>query len=563
MTITGFINKNDIVIGSMPVQRAPSDFGEVASLGFKSARDNFLTTSASRLTDEELGKRNRAFEELTGEVLRPELASNFTPFVEPKVSGSIKFGTRLDPNDIEMLRERHNKRFMEQAIKEFRQREPQKFKDIKTAEQVREAARERARASEREFEEARQRTGVFDRAVGGFLGTTAGLFTDPLTLATLPFGASTGKTVLQSVLIEAGLAAGAEAAAQPFVAQWQKEIGNKYGFTDAAQNVGFAALFGGGIAGVVRGAKPAASFVFSRMSELPNLKSSSKIAAKSLAKVAHVRENIPFVRSSRTGDVKRHVESLNNAAEVLVKGGRAQDIDTKITEAEFLNIDTTPKSDDVQTILTQLEEIKRFQQKPAEGELPPSSITEPKFTLQTLPQQVLDRADVKRGTLRVSDFAPEEIKMLESAGVTPNAKGQFKKDALLQERTARSELGSIQDLTGKETEHIESFRSNTRVNALKDQDVDKQVNETVQAIDEMQKLFDDRVSSSDVVQDTLRKRNSAETIRAEEENFASLAEQNPDLKITLEDRELTLKQLADEFADDENLLREITICGVG
>ena len=95
MSITNFINKEDINFGSRPVQRLPAGFAETVKLGFQATRDNFLTTSAGRLKDEEFGKRNREFERITGEVLKPELASNYEPFVEPNLSGTIRSGTKF------------------------------------------------------------------------------------------------------------------------------------------------------------------------------------------------------------------------------------------------------------------------------------------------------------------------------------------------------------------------------------------------------------------------------------------------------------------------------------
>ena len=62
----------------------------------------------------------------------------------------------------------------------------------------------------------------------------------------------------------------------------------------------------------------------------------------------------------------------------------------------------------------------------------------------------------------------------------------------------------------------------------------------------------------------LKRMESIDTERAQVEQFRSLVEANADEMVTLEDGTTkTLRELSEEFADDEKLLTEITTCAVG
>lgn len=99
---------------------------------------------------------------------------------------------------------------------------------------------------------------VGDRAttggtIGGFLGSMAGGFSDPVNLATLAIGAGPSRSILQTVVREAGINAATEAATLPIIAQRREEIGAPMTAREAAVSIGTAAVVGGGVGGTVEG----------------------------------------------------------------------------------------------------------------------------------------------------------------------------------------------------------------------------------------------------------------------------------------------------------------------
>ena len=95
-------------------------------------------------------------------------------------------------------------------------------------------AKARGLADEKAAIAARQSTAG---AFGQFLGEAAALMSDPVVLATLPFGAGASASVLRTAVTEALIAGGTEAAIQPRVQAWRAELGLEAGLGQAARNV--------------------------------------------------------------------------------------------------------------------------------------------------------------------------------------------------------------------------------------------------------------------------------------------------------------------------------------
>lgn len=89
--------------------------------------------------------------------------------------------------------------------------------------------------------------------IGGFLGSMAGGLSDPVNLATLAIGAGPSRSILQTVVREAGINAATEAATLPIIAQRREEVGVPMSAKEAAVSVGAAAVIGGTVGGTVEG----------------------------------------------------------------------------------------------------------------------------------------------------------------------------------------------------------------------------------------------------------------------------------------------------------------------
>lgn len=104
-----------------------------------------------------------------------------------------------------------------------------------------------------------------------FIGRTAGYLKDPVNVSLLFVGGPEGKIAqvtgskLAGVVIgnAIGNAAG-QAIMEPAVQAWHKETGQDYGWKNAAENIGFAGLIGGGFAGGLHLGGKAISAIFGK-----------------------------------------------------------------------------------------------------------------------------------------------------------------------------------------------------------------------------------------------------------------------------------------------------------
>lgn len=557
MSLTQFIKKETTSIGLQPIQRKPASFTEVLSKSFRSTRDNFITTSRNRLIEEQRNKRAKLFEKITGEKLDPTKATNYQPFKEPQQS--LQLG--LDPQNIDILRQKHNDKFVEEYIKELKLKEPEKYKKILTENELIEQAGKQANLSRQELEKAATRSNTLPRITASLLGGLGATATDPVNIAFLPFGVSRGAGILKTVLTEAGINAGAELATQPFIAKWQKEIGQEYGFKDVVQNVGFAAMFGGGFAGVVKGAKPTAMLVYNKMSKLKNLKPSERAAALYMEKAAHLKESLPFVKKKSAADAKKHYESIEETLKAFQEGKTVTAENLKITNTEFLEIDTAISKNDTITKQVQAQEIKRFQEKSI---LNKQDIEEPQYTIENLPQQILNKVETKinqKKKVKETDFKPEEIEILKLAGYKSNKNKVYDSKPFEKEIKARKETGTNIDIKGKENQHIEDFKQQKNIKSLKNQNINQEVKNVKDSLSQ-ENLLDDNIEPS-FMDKILEENNNPDFLKSQELDFRTLTEENPDLLISTDRGEFTLRQLLDEFEADDKYISEITTCAIG
>ncbi len=121
------------------------------------------------------------------------------------------------------------------------------------------AGHEVSRAADKRLRDVSGRNQSMLNSVMGFGGAFVGGMQDPINLGLAPFGMTkaVGQGAYQVVragVINGLIGAAGEAAIQPLSQQWRKEAGLKYGWGEAAKNVGMAFAFGFGIDAGVRGA---------------------------------------------------------------------------------------------------------------------------------------------------------------------------------------------------------------------------------------------------------------------------------------------------------------------
>ena len=306
MSIGGLINRDNFSYAYKPITRDSANIVETTGLAVDNALSNFNTFSASNMKNAELDARENMIFEKTGKSLRDIIG-------EEKYNNPI---ARLEETD-----------------KLINENQGGVYTGVPTSARVLENARERANLSSARFQEAMENTSLSGK-VGGFIGSLGGAAVDPLniavTVATIPLGGAGGASILRTVALEAGVNASAELAAQPAISSWQRELGQEYGFTEMAQNVGMAALIGGGFAWVMRGARPAASAVFEKLSTNELLPKSARLKLQDLADYAHVKDSSPFIRKSGE-DFDTHLENLDNVSRGFENGKNIDQIPIRAT----------------------------------------------------------------------------------------------------------------------------------------------------------------------------------------------------------------------------------------
>ncbi|PJF23513.1 MAG: hypothetical protein CUN56_00505 [Phototrophicales bacterium] len=105
--------------------------------------------------------------------------------------------------------------------------------------------------------------------IASMLGGIGGAFTDPVNLATLPFGATAATSAFRAIGVEAALNAAIEAAESPFVMSFAKEAGVPYTVSDALKDIAFAGAGAGVITGALRGAGAASRAVLDKLGSVP------------------------------------------------------------------------------------------------------------------------------------------------------------------------------------------------------------------------------------------------------------------------------------------------------
>jgi hypothetical protein len=296
----------EVVMSSLYGGSQRTEFGIVPTLETSKDYIDRQNKLKQRFTQDELKSIQGDDKELRNEALRADAEKGVTFYQ----------GYTPDINPI------RNKR-IDDAILTGREQDP-RWSDIKTTEEIQEQKKNRARAAINSASEISSRASGFDSVAGSLVGGLGAAFTDPINIATLPFGATSGMGILKAMKAEAILNAGVEAVEAPFVAKWQKELGFKYGIGDTALDIGTAGLAGAGFAGIVKGVRPTAEAfgrlfdrsakytkgkslpILQKISDSENLPTAVKDAAKYMSRVAHIDEEVPS-RQGLNGEIRTDV----------------------------------------------------------------------------------------------------------------------------------------------------------------------------------------------------------------------------------------------------------------
>ena len=219
-----------------------------------------------------------------------------------------------------------------------RESDPEKYKGLKTTQEIIADGEQQARDARSEFEDISSRNpSPSSRLAGTLTGDISGAMTDTINLMTLPLGAgpvravgqggaATAKLYISKAAQEGAIQAGVEGLSIPAVSDWYNQLGYKYGLKEAAQQVGGGFLAGAVFRGAVdaavptvrataKGARNVSSYALDKIaSTAPKLSQSTRDALQYLSRRSYIEDAPPVPHRSRADEVE-HVETFNKTAE--------------------------------------------------------------------------------------------------------------------------------------------------------------------------------------------------------------------------------------------------------
>ncbi len=210
---------------------------------------------------------------------------------------------------------------------------PDKYKGIKTTREITDEARKMVDISENHMSEIMTRNpSAVSRFTGGMIGAMGATLLDPPNLLTLPMGAgeiqaglkgfAAARAILKAAFVDGSINAAVEVANQPAIAEWQKTLGRRYGFGEAAENVGMAFFGGAGISGLIRGfgrglgyAGSVSSNALDKIAESARLPASVREAARFMSRQAYIDESAPPGSINSGEDLRAHRDTAQRAVE--------------------------------------------------------------------------------------------------------------------------------------------------------------------------------------------------------------------------------------------------------
>lgn len=566
------IDKKYVTAGDGALQTQPTTFSDVFSAQVDAFYDNFRTDSKARLLKEGREQRDKTYQELEGRPLRdaPEvksaIAARQKEFID--LPDASQYAKRKDIEEEEAAK----------YAAKLREQNPEKYGSLLTNEEIEKNAQERARTSQKKFEEVAAGATGFASTAGGLAGSVVGGATDPVNMLTMAFGAGAARSIFQAAAIEAGINAATEAAIQPVVADWQNEIGNEYGLGDALENIASAGVFGGLLGGGAQAIGKLATRA--RAVEAPNVSTREvmtdiqldsristeiKAAAREIEIEAHLKE---------TKVSERHFDIVENISRKAANGEPITQADIRISDSEFIGQYQALKTKEN---LTHSEKVLLQEMEKFVSDLPTEKIERLEQVTDGIVQKESEALDqvMFKDTDKPEGFIYDSAEVESFNPKTGKGKLKTKSDELVNfdsknltpeaSPIARGEEIKVGDVVvfGKE-DGVRSAKGFKKVDPI--------LNKTPTPLD-TKPLRDtpvgelERTSLPESLERQLQVEKDLqrpEAIRAEEQAFIAELEANPEFRFVDEDGiERSANDYLVRFQEDEAFQREISLCAIG
>lgn len=300
-----------------------SGLGETISAAFDYTWKNYTSAAAIQYQGLPLNERNDQIKQRFGQDIM-DITGIRKKYPNPTADGHVK-----------MLEEANS--MIDGWIEQGRAQFPEKYMGIKTTKEIRENARKTANISEQYMNEIMIRNpSAISRTSGALIGGIGAAAVDPINAATMFFGAgeiqaglkgfAAARAIMKTAALEGVINAGVEAMTQPSIAAWQKELGHRYGFGDAVENVGLAFVGGTALSGLIRGtgavirrgrdySGSVSADVLDTIASSEKLPQNVRDAAAFMSRQAHIDESAPPKTIKSAEDLKAHRETAQKVAE--------------------------------------------------------------------------------------------------------------------------------------------------------------------------------------------------------------------------------------------------------
>lgn len=316
MTIAGLLNAQQLTTGRGVALGPVTDTGDVFGASLVSG---YVQAGAGRIQHHELPIRKR------NDIIKERFQRDIFEITGTE-KPSFAFLSGTQRGKYNMAYEEATKK-IDTFISEGRLKDPERFKDIRTTQEITEEAQRISGVTTARMNDVMSRNpSTISKVIGGFGGGMAGVMTDPLNAATMAFGAGEvnlalrgvplAKAIAKAAAVDGSINAAVEAMQTPEMIRWQKTLGQEYGMKEAAANIALAGAGGFALSGVVRGAIPgiksASGYtgsvsreIWDKIGASVKLPKSVRDASTYMSRAAHIDEGAPAaILKERRGETE-------------------------------------------------------------------------------------------------------------------------------------------------------------------------------------------------------------------------------------------------------------------
>lgn len=305
MSYLDLVNEEDFSPDpNVPLEAPASTLGDVRATQYEDMWRRRFWVSETLSIDEQARKRKDRYQEITGRSLLEDVKASL-PEEERVEWERAPHEIGKHPRDIKAKQRQQ----IDDHISRLKAEEPERFKDLRTYDELVQDAADRAKEAKLMHDKASLGATNFDRFVGDLLGGLQAQFVDPMTYFTAPMSAGASAGIVKTAVTEGLINMGTEVAEFPWVKEWNKRIGVEYGVKELKEELPYAFLGGAGFSATLKGLGRVYNFVKGTPFEkdMYSQVTALRIMAKELQEQGKIAEADAFLAQAR------HMDTVLNA----------------------------------------------------------------------------------------------------------------------------------------------------------------------------------------------------------------------------------------------------------